>query len=55
MEIKHYTLYQGLERNLLYTCLRLGTRYYYLERKTWRILQTTAVLCLTFAAIVATI
>jgi len=54
MEIRHYTLYQGLERHLLYTCVRIGNRYFYFERKTWRNFKIIFILSLT-SGIISTI
>ncbi len=54
MEIKHYTLYQGLERHLVYTHIRLGKKSYYLSRKEWRNLKIIFILSLT-SGIISTI
>ena len=54
MEIKHYTLHQGLERHLVYTYVRIGKKSYYFSRKKWRNLKIIFILSLT-SGIISTI
>lgn len=47
MEIKHYTLHQGLKENLLYTYVRIGKRSFYFERGAWNNIKTFCIFFLT--------
>lgn len=51
MEVKHYTLFQGGEKNIPYTFVRIGTREFYLERGQYTFLKKVFILSLTFASI----
>ena len=47
MEIKHYTLYQGLKRDIPFTYVRLGDKSFYLRRETWNNVKTFCTILLT--------
>lgn len=55
MEIKHYTLYQGLKKDIPFTFVRIGHKAFYFKRQEFNFLKRTCIIALTCGCLFATI